>query len=136
VKGVRRERVAEEIHQILSDALISRVEDPRLRLLLVNRVEVSPDMAYARVFVSVMGSEQDQEAGLRAISRARTFFRSELARRGRLRRIPELTFFADPGVAASLRLQQILDELGLGGEGGSTPGGEDPDAVGAPPEEE
>jgi ribosome-binding factor A len=119
VKGLRLERVAEEIRQVLSEVLISRAEDQRLRMVMVTRVELSRDLSHARVFISVMGEEKTQEAALRAMSRAQSFLRGELARRLNLRRVPELAFRLDPGITASARLLQILRELGFseGGEG-------------------
>ena len=113
MKGVRKERVEEEIRNELADILLSRVGDPRLRSVVVSRVEASGDLGHARVFVSVMGSDVAQEAGLRVLVHAAPFLRHELSRRLRARRVPELTFRADPGIRYSVRVQEILRELGM-----------------------
>jgi ribosome-binding factor A len=127
VKGLRGERVAEEVRQVLCEVLISRAEDQRLRMVLVSRVELSRDLTHARVFISVLGEEKAQEASLRAMGRAQSFLRGELARRLKLRRVPELVFRLDPGIRASARLQEILQELGFS-ETAEGPGPEEPEA--------
>jgi ribosome-binding factor A len=110
---VRIERYRQEVLHAVSDILLNRTEDPRLRQVMATRVEVSRDLTHATVYVSALGDERTQEESLRALIRAGSFVRSELARRLRVRRVPELTFRADLGIQYSLRLQQILSELGL-----------------------
>jgi len=127
VKGMRMERVQEEIRRELSDILLNRAHDPRLRWVSVVRVEVSHDLAHARAYVSVLGDEATQEAALRVLVGARPFLRGELGRRLTLRRTPDLDFRADRGIAYSLRIAEILHELGLH-EGDDDAAGEDPDA--------
>lgn len=133
MKGARLQRVGEEIRQVLSQLLISRVEDPRLRALQVTRVEVSPDLAHAKVYISTLGGEEAQEAALKAASRAASYLRSELARSVHMRRVPVLSFKADAGIRYSVHLQQVFQELGLEEEGGlGAAEDEESDAQGGP----
>jgi ribosome-binding factor A len=128
MSDVRIERYRQEVLHAVSDVLLNRTEDPRLRMVMATRVEVSRDLTHAKVYVSVLGDERTQEESLRALIRAGSFVRSELARRLRVRRVPELTFRADQGIQYSLRLQQILKELGLQ-DADHRPGVGDEDAV-------
>jgi ribosome-binding factor A len=113
LKGIRSERMAEEVRREISEVLLNHAGDQRLSLVGVTRVELSRDLSYARVYVSAMGDEQTQETSLRLLVRAAGFIRGELGRRLRMRRVPELRFQSDPGIRYSIKLQQILKELGL-----------------------
>jgi ribosome-binding factor A len=106
---LRRERVAEEIRAELSEILQHEMRDPRMGWVTVTRVEMSPDLAYAKVFVSIYGSESDLAASLGVLERAAGFIRAELGRRVRLRQTPELHFRADDSIEQSQRIQDLLN---------------------------
>jgi ribosome-binding factor A len=118
---IRAARMAEELRAQISDIVQHHLSDPRLAWISVVRVEVSPDLHYAKVFVSALGSEETQEQSLRVLSRARGAVRAELGHRLRLRKLPEIVFRTDHSIDTSLRIQGILKELGFTGEesGGS-----------------
>jgi ribosome-binding factor A len=117
---IRAARMAEEIREQVSDILRNHLSDPRLRWVSVVRVDLSPDLRHAKLFISVLGSEADQEGSLRVLARAGGAVRAELARRMRLRKVPEILFRADHTVAGSARILEILRELGFTGEAGAT----------------
>src|SRR5512136_899762 len=95
-KSFRTRRVAELIRTELSRLLITEVQDPASGLLTVTRVEMTPDLLTARVFLSVFGAE-DPEALLARIERSRGALRRALASRVKLKYNPELFFALDPG---------------------------------------
>ena len=113
---IRVARMAEEMRHQIADILQNRLTDPRLSWVSVVRVDLSPDLRHAKVYISVLGSEEAQEASLRVLARATSAVRSELARRVRLRKVPEIIFRADHSIAYSVHVQSILKELGLTGE--------------------
>ncbi len=120
---VRRERVAEQIHKELGILIQSEVRDPRLGWSTVTHVEMSPDLAYAKVYVSVLGDEAVQKTSLQVLHRARSFLRGQLGRRVRLRTVPELQFRLDHGFEHSQRIMDILNaerEAGDTGDAGGT----------------
>ena len=118
---LRRERVAEEIRAELSEILQHEMRDPRMGWVTVTRVEMSPDLAYAKVFVSIYGSESDQAVSFRVLERAAGFIRAELGRRIRLRQTPELHFRTDDSIEQSQRIQDLLNRTPIPPE---TPGPE------------
>lgn len=108
----RTQRVGDLLRAELSDLLLKRVRDPRVKMATVSRVEVSADLSYARVGVSVLGEDEEREEAVEALVHARGFLRSELARRLRhLRVIPELRFELDRGPEHSQRISDLLEEL-------------------------
>ena len=135
MKGMRLERVAEEIREAVSEILQNRISDRRLGMTAVTRVEVSRDLSHAHIWVSVLGDEDAQEQSLRVLAHARGFIRTELAHRLRAKRTPELQFRADLGLRYSIRLQQLLRELGLEGEAGGSAGSDTEDPAGSGGEE-
>lgn len=113
---IRAARMAEELRAQISDIVQHHLSDPRLSWISVVRVDLSPDLHYAKVYVSALGSDDAQEQSLRVLARARGAIRAELGRRVRLRKVPDIVFRADHSISASLRIQGILQELGFTGE--------------------
>lgn len=107
----RRRQVAAILRRELSDIIQQEVKDPRVGLASITRVEVSPDMAYARVFVSVYASEEDQRETVQALTGAQGFIRRQLAPRIRLRTVPRLNFLLDHSLEHAEHISRILNEL-------------------------
>ena len=106
----RTERVQKLARQVLGE-LIQELKDPRIGFVTVTSVRITPDLRQARVFVSVMGGEEDQAASMAALNSAKPFLRRELGRQIRLKYLPELTFDLDTKVAEAQRLEEILHEI-------------------------
>lgn len=107
----RTERINELLREELSDLLRRQVKDPRLGgLVTVTEVEVSVDLRHARVFVSVMGSDEEREDAFRGLEAARPFLRRELGRRLSMRRTPELSFRRDDSLERGARLLALIEE--------------------------
>jgi ribosome-binding factor A len=108
----RIERVNQLIRQEISQLLQRQVKDPRLEsFVAVTEVDTTPDLRYARVFVSYMGSQEEKQAMLKGLEAAANFLRNQLARRLRLRRIPELSFEWDDSIERGTHLLQLIDEV-------------------------
>ncbi len=108
----RTGRVGDLIRAELSDLLLRHVRDPRVRLVSVTDVEVSPDLRHAVVKVSVLGEEEQRLETVEALRHARGYLRTELARRLRMMRVtPELIFELDRGAEYSQRISEILESL-------------------------
>jgi ribosome-binding factor A len=112
----RPERVGEMIRQTVAAFLTGNVRDPRIGFVTVTTVEVSGDLAHARVRVSVMGSDEEKAKSLEGLASAARFLRARLARELPLRTSPELRFELDRGVEHALRIDRLLKDL-KGGAG-------------------
>ena len=107
----RTERINDLLQEELSDLLCRQVKDPRLRVLVtVTEVEVSADLRHARVFISVLGSDEEREDAFRALEAARPFLRRELGRRLSMRRTPDLSFRRDDTLEQGARLLALIQE--------------------------
>jgi len=108
----RIERVNHLIRQEISELLQRQVKDPRLAsLIAITDVVTSPDLKYAKVFVSRLGSEAEKQETMNVLVTAAGFFRSELAKRLRLRHIPELSFQRDDSIERGDHLLKLIDEV-------------------------
>ena len=108
----RIERVNNLIRHELCELLQRQVKDPRLgNFVIVTEVSTSSDLRHAKIFVSQMGSEQQKQETLNALAAASGFFRNELSRRLRLRRIPELSFQWDDSIERGAHLLELIDQV-------------------------
>jgi ribosome-binding factor A len=87
------------------------MRDPRLGGLTITRVEVSPDLHYAWIYVDLVSRPQEVAKALDALSGAGRFLRNEIRQSLRLRHTPELVFRSDKGLEHSERIHHLLDEL-------------------------
>jgi ribosome-binding factor A len=106
----RTERVCDLLRAELSRLLLEEVRDPRVRLTTVSNVEVSPDLRYARIRVSVLGSDAERLGAVEALQNGRGFLRHQLASRLRLRYAPELAFDLDRGAEHAEMITRLLEE--------------------------
>jgi ribosome-binding factor A len=107
--GFRPHRLADEIKREVTGMIQTELNDPRIcRLSTVTDVEVSRDLRYAKLFVSVYGSDQEQSQTLEGLQSAGGFIRTELGKRIRLRLLPELTFCLDQSIQRGVRLTNLI----------------------------
>jgi ribosome-binding factor A len=108
----RIERVNSLIRQEISDLLQRQVKDPRLGdFIAVTEVVTSPDLKFAKVFVSRIGNEEEKQEVLSVLTSASGFFRRELAKRLKLRYTPELSFQWDDSIERGDHLLQLIDKV-------------------------
>ena len=111
MQGKRLDRVNQLVREEVSHLLPRELKDPRLGFVTVTEVAVSKDLRSARVYVSVLGSEEQWKASLAALHSARGFMRNWLAPRLRLRAVPDLTFLPDRSMAHAAHIQTVLERL-------------------------
>jgi ribosome-binding factor A len=102
--------VNEVVRKVLSDAVPS-LKDPRIGFVTVTGVRTTKDLSQATVFVSVLGSEQEQARTLEGLQSAHGVLQAQLARELGTRRTPVLTFEYDPAIERGVRLTKMIDEL-------------------------
>ncbi|HLX40909.1 MAG TPA: 30S ribosome-binding factor RbfA [Ktedonobacteraceae bacterium] len=107
----RQEKLGELIAAELSDLLRTRVKDPRVGFASITRVEVSGDLRYAKIFVSVMGDSGEQKETMKGLKNATGFLRHELASRLTLRFMPELVFKLDHSIEEGSRVLEIIHKV-------------------------
>jgi ribosome-binding factor A len=135
--------MAEAIREVVATAVLFEVADPRVHSVTVLRVELSPDMRQARVYVTIMGSESERRRALEGLNHAAGFIQARVAARLQTRFTPVLGFKLDETVKKSVEMARLIDEAVASdrkGKASSPPGevdtapaselddGEEPDA--------
>ena len=103
-------RVNESIKEILGDAIAAELKDPRIGFVTVTGVDTSPDLRSARVYVSVLGDEDDRQRSLTGLRSSHGVLQRKIADAMRLKRTPTLTFEYDESVERGDRITRLLDE--------------------------
>src|SRR5580704_506922 len=106
----RNLRVAEAIREVVATAILHDVADPRVRSVTVVRVEVTGDLRFATVFVSIMGSESERRRSLGGLDHATGFLQARVAARLQTRFTPVLSFRHDDSVRKSAELSRLIDD--------------------------
>jgi ribosome-binding factor A len=110
----RIERVNNLLRREISELIQRQVKDPRLdAFVTVTEVDTSPDLKYAKVFVSCISGRQEEPKTLKVLNAAAGFLRTELAKNLRLRRIPELNFYWDDSIEHGDRILRLIDQVSM-----------------------
>jgi ribosome-binding factor A len=113
MKGSNRrpEQVAEALRQVVTDALMREVRDPRVGFVTVTGVLVTNDLSHATVSVSVPGDDTARDRAMEGLRSAAGFLRSRAAKTLTTRTVPELHFELDRGLAHAARIDELLNEI-------------------------
>ncbi|MHB9035356.1 MAG: 30S ribosome-binding factor RbfA [Armatimonadota bacterium] len=109
--STRQEKIQGLIKVEVSEILQREFKDPRLGFITVIDVEVSPDLRHARIFVSVMGSEEERKANMAVLNKARHFVRQALGKRMHMKTLPEIEFRLDTSADKSIKIFELLEEI-------------------------
>lgn len=104
----RSKRVAQQIQRALSELIRRDVRDPRLGMVTLTEVRMSPDLSYAQIYYSVLGADKDQAREI--LDAAADMLRGPLGRALKLRHAPELRFVADELIESGARLSALINK--------------------------
>ncbi len=110
----RSERLGELILAEISDLIARDIKDPRIGFVTFTRVEMSDDLRHAKVFASILGSDQEKARTLQGLSSATGYIRRHLGRALHLRYTPELAFLLDESLEHGAKIAQLLRQLHAG----------------------
>jgi len=109
--SIRTERIAEEIRKVISERLIRGLKTPLPGFVTISSVKVSADLGVAKVFYSVFGEEADCVGATQVLENEKRFIRQEVARKVRLRLVPELVFVLDETPEKVAHIHRLLNNL-------------------------
>jgi len=105
-------RVNEAVREVLSGHIGEDLKDPRIGFVTVTGVETSPDLRHARVYVSVLGSDEEKDAALEGLRSSAGFLQSKVGQELRMKRTPTLEFHYDDSIDRGMRISELLDTEG------------------------
>jgi ribosome-binding factor A len=106
----RTDRVADAVQQAIAELLLREIKDPRIGMITITGVRISPDLRHARVFFSRLGGAREREQSLAGLRSAAGFIRSQITRMLGLRVAPEIVFEFDPGLEHAEHMSRLLRE--------------------------
>lgn len=108
----RVQRISEEIRKVVSDLIFNRLNDPRINSMTsVTRVEVTRDLSFAYIYISVLGDEKEKEDSLLGLNSAKGFIRKEIGSRVEMRHIPEPIFRLDESIEQAIHMTKLIEEV-------------------------
>ncbi len=107
----RSEKVAEAVHEIISELLVKGLKDPRIGFVTLTGVNLTDDLRLATVYFSVVGSEEEKKDTEKGLNSAKGYIRKEMGRNLRLRYVPDIIFKYDDSLAYGNRIDNILHDL-------------------------
>ena len=107
----RSDKIGEAIREEISSILLKEINDPRIQLVSITRVEVSADLQHAKIFVSIVGSDQKKHEAFAGLKSARGYIQRKLGKRIRLRYTPEIVFKMDTSIDEGMHIYELLQEI-------------------------
>ncbi|WP_422486798.1 30S ribosome-binding factor RbfA [Gudongella sp. DL1XJH-153] len=108
----RINRISEEVRKVVSDLIQNEIKDPRISgMPSVNKVSVTKDLRFAKIYISVLGSEEDKASTIEGLQSAKGFVRKEIGNRIDLRHVPEPLFELDESIEQALYLTKLIEEV-------------------------
>lgn len=114
--NIKIERINHMIREEVSKILMLEIKDEDIKFVTVTDCDTSNDLSYAKIYVTVLEQEKKEET-LKALNKASSFIRSELAKRIDIRNIPELKFYYDESINYGEKIDKIIDEINEGENG-------------------
>ncbi len=102
-------RVNEVLREVISDTITSDLSDPRVEMTTVTSVDTTPDLQYAKVYVTVLGDEDARRDALDGLRSAHNFLQGKIASQVRMKRTPALTFQYDESIESGIRINALLE---------------------------
>lgn len=112
MSSTRNARIAEEIRKEISDIISNKLKDPRVSgMISITKTSLTKDMRYAKVYISVLGNDEDKNQVLAGLRNASGFIRKEIGQRIKIRYTPEIIFEIDNSIEYGMRISNILKEI-------------------------
>jgi ribosome-binding factor A len=109
-RSPRALRIADQLQRELSALLRTEVKDPRVGMVTITAVEVSPDLSHAKVFVTHLAGREHADEAISGLAHTAGYLRSELGRRLNLFSVPALHFAYDDSIESGIRLSRMIDD--------------------------
>lgn len=111
-------RVNEVLRQVISETITTELRDPRLEMTTVTAVDTTPDLRYAKVYVTSLGGADSRREALAGLRSAHVLLQSRIASQVRIKRTPTLSFVYDDSIESGMRIDALLE---AGGDGSRSP---------------
>lgn len=109
--STRQEKLEALLKQEISEILRKEFGDPRIGFVTITDAEVSSDVSHAKVFVSILGSEEQKKESLKVLKHAQSYVRQLLSKRVKLRTVPTIDFRIDESIDEGMKITELLEQV-------------------------
>ncbi|NLV88067.1 MAG: 30S ribosome-binding factor RbfA [Tissierellia bacterium] len=108
----RVNRISEEVRKVVSELLFNGLKDPRIHsMTTITNVEVTRDLRYAKIYVSVLGNDEEKKNTIEGLESAKGFIRNEIGKKIDLRYVPEPIFHLDESIEQGIYMSKLIEEV-------------------------
>ncbi|MBC7087320.1 MAG: 30S ribosome-binding factor RbfA [Tissierellales bacterium] len=108
----RINRISEEVKKVIADLIINDIKDPRIsKMASINKVVVTKDLKYAKIYVSVLGNEMEKEETLKGLESAKGYIRKAIGDKINLRITPEPIFYIDDSIEQAIYMTNLIKQV-------------------------
>jgi ribosome-binding factor A len=112
MKNKRINRISEEVRRVVSDLILNGLKDPRIsKIASVTSVEVTRDLSFANIYISVLGNDLEKENTILGLESAKGYIRNEIGNRIDLRHVPEPIFHLDETIENAMYMSELIDKV-------------------------
>lgn len=112
MKNKRTNRISEEVKKVVSELIYNGLKDPRISpMITITNVEVTRDLSFANIYVSVLGEKKEKEEALEGLQSAKGFIRKEIGSKLDLRHVPEPIFHLDESIERGIYMSKLIDKV-------------------------
>ncbi len=112
MKNKRINRISEEVRKVISQLLYNGIKDPRISsMTTVTRVEVTRDLSFANIYISVLGDDKEKQDTILGLESAKGFVRKEIGRELDLRHVPEPRFHLDESIEQAIHMSELIKNV-------------------------
>lgn len=105
-------RISEEVKKVVSELIFNGLKDPRINsMTTITNVEVTRDLRFAKIYVSVLGNKEEKENTITGLESAKGFIRKEIGKKIDLRYVPEPIFYLDESIEQGIYMSKLIDDL-------------------------
>lgn len=105
-------RISEEVKKVVSELIFNGLKDPRINsMTTITNVEVTRDLRFAKIYVSVLGNKEEKENTIKGLESAKGFIRKEIGKKIDLRYVPEPIFYLDESIEQGIYMSKLIDDL-------------------------
>ena len=107
----RQEKMCKLLKEEISEILRREIKDPRLSFFTIIDAEITSDFRHAKIFVSILGTEEERKQSMEVLKHAQHFVRQEFGKRVRMKVLPDIYFVQDESVDKGVRMLELLEEI-------------------------
>jgi ribosome-binding factor A len=107
----RSEQLGKALKKVINNIIYKKINDPRIKFVTLTKIQVSSDLKYAKIYITILGDENHKKKCLKGLKNATNFIRGEIGRELEIRYVPEIHFIIDKEMEYQYKILNIVSEI-------------------------